>query len=999
MGVELRTDQGYYLYVQDFPNSLNTNKRILVSRNRPLALVVGAAGFLGSHLVEKLLSHNIQVIGIDNLKTGSRKNIEKVFTDKDFHFFDLAVEDQDLHDIHLPRLDYAFFIADNEDPAQLLSQGLHNFLEFIDKTRNNFEKNISSDKPRVVLTSSVDLYQQKLSHFERLLKNAEIRFAQYVKSHKLNGRIVRLATVYGARMHFRVDDPVVNLIRLSLQGKLNEESNSTQFSTRSLYVEDAVKLLVKSALVSGTAHKIYDGALENPISISEIRQILLDPLWYEQKGYKLTELPPWMTPNLKKTMKELSWHPQTSLITGLRETVLYFKENEIDLPEEEDKRFPVSGWSFKGFGGEKETRVASEIEEDADFGNIRATEREEPKKKGFLNRGRIFKFLALALIMYGLIYPAVSLGVGALSIRSYLKGAKVAVEEGNFEKAEGELRKAQGALNSSQEVINSFGILKRVGFLSADIDKTSEILKLADEGIDGALHATTGSSALFRTTKIISGEETGDPKPLYEKAQGELTTASNKLEKVRAQISDNEFNSRYPEFLKTRILDLSSKLDLFSNVVEKAKAASFIMPELTAVNGKKSYLILFQNNLELRPTGGFIGSYGKIDFEGGKLKNIAVDDIYNLDGRLADVIEPPADLKSDLGINRLYLRDSNFEPDFPTAARQAEFFFRKESGETVQGVIAVDLAASAKLLGAVGGIDLSEYGEHIDASNLFERAITHAEVNFFPGSQAKKNYLTALQANLFNKIFYLSKQNWPSIISAVGEGLEQKHIQVYLDDPKLFSYLTSVNWAGVMPRATATVEGENSDFLAIVESNNGANKVNYYLNRDYHLESSVGKEGEINHNLRITYTNNSPSEVFPAGKYKNRFKLYLPLGAKIDKATFGEMDILTKFTTFSEYGRAGYSTLLEINPKETKTISLEYSLAKPLSYKDNRASYKLEVIKQAGTEKDPFEWKMSYPINVKPDNLPADAWSDTQEITIKTDMQKDRLFMLNFIKN
>jgi hypothetical protein len=349
-------------------------------------------------------------------------------------------------------------------------------------------------------------------------------------------------------------------------------------------------------------------------------------------------------------------------------------------------------------------------------------------------------------------------------------------------------------------------------------------------------------------------------------------------------------------------------------------------------------------------------------------------------------------------LERLYLRDSNFDPDFPTSARQAEFFYRKEAGETVQGVIALDLKASGYLLDAVGGIDLPEYGEQVSGVNLFEKAISHAETNFFPGSQAKKNYLTSLQNQLFNKIFYLSKQNWPAIIQAIGKSLKEKHMLVYLEDPTLFSYLASSNWSGVFPRSGEAREGETTDFLAVIESNMGANKANYYLQRKYALNVSFTKEGKIMHNLKINYKNTSPSEIFPAGIYKNRIKVYTPLGSRLTKVTLGDTDITSQFTSFSDYGRSAFSALIQIAPKETKALVMEYELKDSLSFKDNKSLYRMEIFKQPGTISDPLDLILTYPINFKIEEKPGEGSSGVQEIKIATDMLTDRVFQFKVKK-
>lgn len=1016
--------EGYDLVVEDLPDSFNTNTSISISRNRPLAVVVGAAGFLGSHLVDHLLSKNVQVIGIDNFSTGKRINLSEAGKNKDFHLIDKSVCDEGFLSSQLlgsvPRLDYAFFVAESDSDEAIFSKGVINFLEYIRMLRERFLSEIEekheddkpklkereerlAEKPRIVMVSSVVLYDNKIPHNKRLVKEAEVRFAKFIKHYKLNARIVRLAGVYGPRMHFREEDPVARLIQASLQGRLNDEQTSADFTSRSLYVDDAVNLITKSSILGATAQKIFDGCLLSPIKVSEIKQVLLDPLWHESKGFSPTELPPWVTPNLERTVKELSWRPKTQLVEGLKNTIAYFKDNNVPIPEinirEGGDIFPenVKKWSFRSFYEEDKDELA-EIKTEGGVDDKKVDHREDNNRDLKLNKWRKMMpaFIIGLIVFFGLIFPVGSIAFDALTIRSHLKSSQKALEGGDFETADGEIGRARVSIKEVRDLVSSMSILKRLGLFTDQISKLEETTLLIDEGIEGLSHAVKGSEALFKTTKVISGEDKSDPKPLYEEAQRELSSASQKISKVSAKLGDQNLTTPLPGFVKERVDDLSNKLNTSLSLVEKARSASYLMPEITGISSRKTYLVLLQNNLELRPGGGFIGSYGLVTFEKGRLVDIKVDDIYNLDGGLKDVIEPPVDLKNDLGVSRWYLRDSNYDPDFPTSARQAEFFFKKEAGGSVNGVIAMDLSASGKLLSAVGGLDLPDYGERVDGNNLFERAISHAEVNFFPGSQAKKNYLTSLQGQLFNKVFYLSKQNWPAIIQALGSSLEQKHLMVYLADPTLFSYLASSNWASVFPRGAENIDGQTSDFLAVIESNMGANKANYYLERSYKLDSSFTKEGVILHKLVINYKNNSPSEVFPAGKYKNRMRLYLPVGAKITKALWGEIDITSQITNFSDHGRAGFSMLLELVPKDKKALIIEYSLNKQLSFKDGQAVYRLDVFKQAGTDKDPFDWTVTYPINYEVVERPVGSSGGKQEIEILTDMQKDRSFQLTF---
>lgn len=958
--------------------SSNKNKSILVSRNSPVALIVGVASFIGSHVAEKLLSQGIQVIGLDEISQTNKINLVSAIKDNKFHLINKHITE--ISHLEVARIDYSFFISDQRPSKLFFSKGLSNYIKIIRefKTKN-------------VFISSIELYDNKLSDQLKQLKAAEIHLAKHSRYYKLNTRIIRLAPVFGPRMNFEDFDPVTKLIQATLLNQLVKEQASLEFVSRDLYIDDAVRLITKAALSGSTAQKIYDGVNPNPIKVSEVKQILLDPLWHELKGFKPTPLPPWSTPNLKRTVSELSWQPKVGIINALRNTISYFKDNEIDIPKFDEDIWDknVKRWSFTNpeiYDQEKEISQAD---------NAKTTEENKTNRNqnNFQNRSTL---AVVALIIFlGLFLPIVQLVYGVFNIRHHLKTAGQYIIQGNFPKAEQEINSAKQTISGSKRIFNSLAVLKRIGVFKDQISSAEQIIDLVGEGIDGVDRSTSGTKALYQATKIISGESRDDPGKLYKTAQAELSSAELKIAKVRSELSSVNLSQNLPFNTRGRVEDLKSKLNFYADLVEKARVASFLLPQITAIGEKKSYLILFQNNLELRAAGGFISTYGKITFENGRIVEIKVDDIYNIDRELKEIIEPPPDFKSDMGINKLFLQDSNFEPDYPTSAREAEFLYKKESTETVNGVIALDLSGSAKLLEAVGGLELAEFGGYVNGNNLLEQAIVHAAQANFPPEQQKKSYLTSLQTQLFNKLFYLSNQNWPAIIAAVSESLEQKHLMIYLSDQQILSYLTTENWAGILPRGVVTPQGEALDFLAAVESNMGANNANYYLERKYQLDTQIDKDGGVTHKLTIHYKNNSPSDAFPAGVYKNRFKIYVPLGSRLTKVIFGEADITGKFSTFSDYGRTGYSTLLLLYPKEQKNLVLTYNLPKPLQFNEEKVYYRLDVIKQAGTNSDSFDWNLTFPKNYSAESFQPSK-NAPQEINISTDLQRDRSFAVNF---
>ena len=119
--------------------------------------------------------------------------------------------------------------------------------------------------------------------------------------------------------------------------------------------------------------------------------------------------------------------------------------------------------------------------------------------------------------------------------------------------------------------------------------------------------------------------------------------------------------------LETGNKDISSRL---KQTYSKLLSLSEILPTILGFYEDKNYLLLFQNDDELRPTGGFIGSIGDAVVKKGKIQNLTIQDVYELDGQLRNHIEPPFIVRRYLQPH-LYLRDSNFYLNFQESASMA----------------------------------------------------------------------------------------------------------------------------------------------------------------------------------------------------------------------------------------------------------------------------------------------------------------------------------------
>ncbi|MCQ3944892.1 MAG: hypothetical protein DPW11_03905 [bacterium] len=315
-----------------------------------------------------------------------------------------------------------------------------------------------------------------------------------------------------------------------------------------------------------------------------------------------------------------------------------------------------------------------------------------------------------------------------------------------------------------------------------------------------ALIVSDTTSSLARSAKDISSHVlTGAEINLA----GTLTSARLDVENLYQQLSllDGTLPSTTPKLL-TKVegdyQELKNLLPTLKKNTLLGKGVFSILPDLIGLNDRAKYLVLFQNNMELRATGGFIGSYGILSFEKGKLYDFQVYDVYTADGALKGHVEPPVPIKNILGEANWYLRDSNFDPDFPTSARRAEWFLKKSMNQDVIGTISINLETLKLLLNSVGPLELSDYNETITEGNLAERAQFHAEVNFFPGSTAKKEFLSSVADALFAKLKTADAKSLLSVSSALLASLESSDTQLSVTNASSERILQTLGWNGAV---------------------------------------------------------------------------------------------------------------------------------------------------------------------------------------------------------
>ncbi len=405
------------------------------------------------------------------------------------------------------------------------------------------------------------------------------------------------------------------------------------------------------------------------------------------------------------------------------------------------------------------------------------------------------------------------------------------------------------------------------------------------------------------------------------------------------------------------------------NMMEKFLS---LYPRFAGFDRPKTYLVLLQNSMEVRPTGGFIGSVGIAKFEDGRLTDFTIQDVYDADGQLKGHVDPPPAIRDLLAQEHWYLRDSNMNPNFPESGARAAWFYEKEMGVTPDGVVAVSLPVVVDLLRATGPIELGDYGDRITAENFLGKAIFYTKSDFFPGSTQKKDFLGSLARALVLKITE-GKTSPFALFTALSSGFTGHDIQFYFAERELEELVTEYGWAGAVPAGGACESpGEAhcmSAPLSIAEANLSVNKESYFITRNWERTVSITQEGSVSEDVRLVYKN--PVDHDPYTMY---LTVTFPKDSAVDDVRIGAVSVARRDITMkhpappyvekldSVSGLFTIGIALTVPPGAETAVSIQFSRAGHLTFGGDGAMLDLFTQKQAGLSDIGLTTTVRYPV-------------------------------------
>jgi len=327
----------------------------------------------------------------------------------------------------------------------------------------------------------------------------------------------------------------------------------------------------------------------------------------------------------------------------------------------------------------------------------------------------------------------------------------------------------------------------------------------------------------------------------------------------------------------------SSSLDTLISLISISQPLLPHQHYFLGQNQPTTYLILLQNDSELRANGGFFGSYAVLTLDHSQ-PSLRFQDIYVPDGQIQGHVDPPEPIQQAFRQGWFRLRDSDWDPDFPTAATTIRWFFDKGNEISPDLLVTLPLSTIENILDITGPIELDQYQLSLTSDNLFISLQNLIEQDFFPGSTQKRDVLTTLGQTVSQRLLHLSLQQKLAVIDVLLTSLEQQNIILNSTQPQIQTIFTQNNWAGQLQPTPCTTNLCLADTIAIIETNLGSNKANAYLDR--HTTHTITTDSHyLTHQITINYTNNSPEETpnppqHHGGNYINYLRFYLPLNTE-----------------------------------------------------------------------------------------------------------------------
>jgi len=585
--------------------------------------------------------------------------------------------------------------------------------------------------------------------------------------------------------------------------------------------------------------------------------------------------------------------------------------------------------------------------------------------------------VVIALVGFGLVVVVqlISTYRDAMKIKPLIESLQVSMSEQNIGEVKGRVGDIRLAVEDLQGSYARVAWMRALPLVGKYVEDATHGLVALDHGLVASLIAINTVEPYadilgFSGNQIqsASGDETAQERldfvvQTLPDLIPKIDELSSEMEIVKREISYIDPNDYPQTFRGIDVRDSMERglrlLDSAAEIVTTGRPLLQEAPYLLGTDETRTYLILFQNDKELRPTGGFLTAYSIATVNNARFEPVYSDDIYNIDARYTPVIRAPEPIvrhiKGPYILNKnLRLRDMNWSPDFAVSMEQFVEEAKKVGIDDIDGVIAVDTQLLVNILDALGPIDVPGFGtystEIIPECNcpqvVYELEsfadnegpviwdpLTGEILQAPPNIDNRKKIIGPLMNSVLSNALGSSKEKIPALFEAGFQSIIDKNILMYVLDEEVQEAVESFGVAG-------RIEDTQGDYLHINDANLGGRKSNLYVTSEVSQNIEIAGDGTITKTLDIAYKNPQRHDGWLNSVLPNYVRIYVPEGSVlVDSSGFEE-----KEEPYEELGKTVFAGFFQLRPQGVSKITLTYKLPFALTSDD----YPILIQKQPG---------------------------------------------------
>ncbi|KKR82991.1 MAG: hypothetical protein UU29_C0008G0100 [Candidatus Daviesbacteria bacterium GW2011_GWA2_40_9] len=557
-----------------------------------------------------------------------------------------------------------------------------------------------------------------------------------------------------------------------------------------------------------------------------------------------------------------------------------------------------------------------------------------PERKG---KGWLIRLVIIFIILFVLIYlPARSIYQSTKQVMQSSRQIILGAKQENLDLVRQGVVDTQKSVSSLNGALNFFFWMRALPFVGGFYSDAKHFVTAFEYELE-AVKILTDSLEPYKNEIGLTGQGTpgqdrvAQAVKILDKTLPSLDKVEPFLKKARREIESVD-TGKYPENfgskkLRGRIEEAKNFIVGADIAVSENKGLIEVLPELLGQKGAKNYLLLFQNDKELRATGGFITAYA-----------FFVKYLPEADGK-------PRSAWS--------MRDSNLSPDLPTSLQQFERMYEMlGDGISFDGIFTIDTQVVEELIAVTGPIDVlgttysAEKDKRCNCPNVIYELEHYAEITA-KGESDRKAILGALMQQLMAKLLTLGPDQLPTLLNTTIKLANDKHLMAYMHNGKIQQSFSKLNWTGEIKR------DPEGDYLHLNDSNFAGGKSNLYVDEKVTLEITTTKDGSAKHKITIEYKNPQPYNTWLNGILRDYVRIFVPKGSVLTDSKGSAEKVTTALD--NDLNKIYFEAFVVVRPQNSLTLSLEYTSPVKVTEKN----YPLLIQKQPGAKNHKYIVKIN----------------------------------------